>query len=408
MKQSIQLAIISVGDELLQGKVQDTNSTYISAQCFNLGVSTVEVCTIPDTQEVIQDTLERVLSFADLVILSGGLGPTLDDCTREGVALALGRDLLFKDNLWQVIKDRYPIVEIPEINKRQAFLIEGADPLHNDHGTAPGMWIVGDNAKHIGILPGPPREMIPMLHTEVLPRIAKLVQNEPPKITTWRLYGAGESSIAEIVESFGIPHGCYTKGGWIEVQLQQGTQLDRDFQKTLTQLKKALAKKDIIQTDDRDLGALVLERFQERGYTLAFAESLTGGELASTMVAHPGASSVLLGSVVAYSNEIKEKLLGVPKETLMTYGAVSQETARTMAHGVRTISGADITVSVTGIAGPDGGSTEKPVGTFWMGVTTPQGSWEKHFLIPSSRTWVIRKTTHLVYRELLQILEKEG
>ncbi len=404
MKQPIQLVIISVGDELLQGKVQDTNSTYISSQLFALGVPTVEVFTIPDTREIIQHTVATALSLADIVLISGGLGPTLDDCTRDGIALALRRKLLFREDLWQAIQDRYPMVEIPEINRRQAYIIEGAESLQNDHGTAPGMWIPRDKGKYIGVLPGPPREMVPMLQREILPRITDLLGVDSPKITTWRLYGAGESSIAEVVESFGIPHGCYTKDGWIEVQLLQGSETDSNFKKILPELKEALAKKDIIQTDDKDLGLLVMEGFQKKGYSLAFAESLTGGELASTIVAHPGASSVLLGSVVAYSNDIKEKLLGVPKETLIAHGAVSQETACAMAQGVRKISGADITVSVTGIAGPDGGSEEKPVGTFWMGVTTPEGSWEKHFLIPSSRKWVIRKTTHLVYRELLDIL----
>ncbi len=404
MKQSIQLAIISVGDELLQGKVQDTNSTYISSQLFGLGVSTVEVFTIPDTQEVIQHTVTTALSLANVIMISGGLGPTLDDCTRDGIALALGRKLLFREDLWQPIQDRYPMVEIPEINRRQAYIIEGAESLQNDHGTAPGMWITTEQEKYIGVLPGPPREMVPMLHNEILPRVTDLLGVEPPKITTWRLYGAGESSIAEVVESFGIPHGCYTKDGWMEVQLLQGSKSDSNFKKILSELKEALEKKDIIQTDDKDLGLLVMEGFQKKGYTLAFAESLTGGELASTIVGHPGASSVLLGSVVAYSNDIKEKLLGVPKKTLIAHGAVSQETACAMAQGVRKISGADITVSVTGIAGPDGGSDEKPVGTFWMGVTTPEGSWEKQFLIPASRKWVIRKTTHLVYRELLEIL----
>ncbi len=406
MKNRYTATVISVGDEILQGKVHDTNSHYLLSQLNTLGITVEKVETLPDRTERIQQAVQESIRDNSLTFITGGLGPTLDDCTREAVAKALNRNMSFSENCWQMVQERYPLDTIPEVNKRQAFLIDGAESLYNHNGTAPGMWIELPTTKsYIALLPGPPREMEPMFQTTLLPKLAKQIDVTVPSITTWRLYGAGESTIAEILEPFGIPHGCYTKAGWIEIQLIQGSMDTQEFAQRCTAVQQALRDAQIIQTEDTDLGLQVLEGFLERGITLSFAESLTGGELASTMVAHPGASKVLLGSVIAYSNSLKQHLLAVPEETLIQHGAVSKETAAAMAQGVRNITGADITVSVTGIAGPDGGSEKKPVGTLWMGVTTPTGTWEKQFLIPSTRRWVIRKTTHLVYGELLNILE---
>ncbi len=411
---SYTVIIISVGDELLQGKVQDTNSTTIAAQLSLLGITPTRVITIPDNLEALASEVATASSECDCLLITGGLGPTLDDATREGVAQGIGKKLLFQEDLWERIQERYPHSVVPEVNKRQAYLIEGGEALPNEHGTAPGMWITlpkerSTNRKEptastssIGLLPGPPREMIPMFLEQVLPRISASVGTLPPRSTIWRLYGAGESSIAEIIESFKIPHGCYTKDGWIEIQILHPP--EGLSQGLLTQLQEALHEQGILQTEDKPLPLLALEKLKKAGLTVAFAESLTGGDVAAAMVEHPGASRVFLGSIVAYSNQLKENILMVPKKVLTTYGAVSRETARAMAQGARTLTGADITLSVTGIAGPDGGSAEKPIGTVWMGVSTPKESREKMVVIRGNRERIRQKTVQMVYQEILESL----
>ncbi|OHD14807.1 MAG: hypothetical protein A2086_03685 [Spirochaetes bacterium GWD1_27_9] len=407
-----QAAIISIGTEIMRGKIDDTNSTFISRWLKDCGIKlkyriNVEDA-IPDILKAIDYTKE-----CDLFIFTGGLGPTDDDITRDALAKYLNKKLIFNDSSWHMIKEFFIKRDIPiaESNKRQAYLPEGGEHIPNENGTAPGVYYY-DKKKAYFLIPGPPRENQPMLLNLVTPKL-KQIDFIKGEIYTkiFRLYNVGESTIADLFVNFSdeIELGYYfTMGGWVEVHLSQYIENQSDIAKIEPFIKKAeeiFIKNDIFYTEDKNLSLLVLEKLQKSNLKIGFAESITGGSLAAEIVKNAGASNVFEGSIVSYSNKVKEEVLGVSKENLTKFGAVSEEVVKDMAFGLKKIIDADICISISGIAGPTGGSKNKPIGLVYIGFLIKDEFFAIKETFFGDRSRIITRCINYILVELLRRLK---
>ncbi|MBN2351065.1 MAG: CinA family nicotinamide mononucleotide deamidase-related protein [Spirochaetales bacterium] len=405
-------AVIGIGTEIMKGAIDDTNATFLSQWLFNLGLEVRLRVNVPDAREDIAAAL-RAAEGCGLVILTGGLGPTDDDLTREALAAYLGRELVFDEQAWTVMRAFFEKRgrETPESNRRQAFVMTGAEVLSNPNGTAPGQFCEA-GGRHFALLPGPPAENQPMAHGPLLEKLRERgFSSGAPVLRVIRTYGVGESALADLLPgaAFRSEVGWYfSQEGWVEMHFtarddgsgRGAAVVDADCEKART----ALEKSGVFFTGPIDLSTLLLEELAGRGLTIAFAESITGGAMAAELVKNPGASNALRGGVVAYSNEIKEKLLGVSAETLRRRGAVSAETVREMAAGLRERTGADVCVAVSGIAGPDGGSRAKPIGLVHFGFLIGDRDFQLRALLPGNRLRVIRRAVAFAFVETLKAL----
>ena len=339
---------ISVGTEILLGNIVNTNSAYLSEKCALLGLSVYYQTVVGDNEERMKETIRTALERSDVVILTGGLGPTEDDITKEVTAEVMGLPLVEDAHSRERIESYMKQYEkndkkrrITSNNYKQALVPEGALVLDNHNGTAPGL-IIEKNGKTAILLPGPPNEMKPMFEEEVYPFLRK---KQPEIIYSQmvKICGIGESQVAE------------------EIQDQM-----REFEH-FTGAKNRFGKNIFATEENKTLEEAVVDMLKDQGLGLALVESCTGGAVASRIVNVPGASQVFSHGYVTYSNKAKRKCVGVKKSTLKTEGAVSAKCAKEMAKGGCVVSGADICLSVTGLAGPDGGTKEKPVGTVFMG-----------------------------------------
>lgn len=379
--------IIAVGTEMLGADKTDSNSLFITARLNELGVAVRAKAVVGDDFGDLTALLAQALGRVDLVVLTGGLGPTDDDLTRQAVAHVAGRPLVEDPRIVELIRARFErrAMRMPDINRRQALVIEGATTLDNGVGTAPGMWIESDH-KVIVLLPGPPREMRPMFEAVVAGPLAARAGAERMVRRTVRLVGRTESHAEERLKPLyarwaaGQPPIAVTilaARGKIELQL---TARALDEAGAVAVLERAVADvtaafgEDVCSTDGRELEQVVGDLLRARGLRLALAESCTGGLVTSRLTDVPGSSDYVERAVVAYSNRAKVEMLGVPQELITAHGAVSEAVAAAMAEGVRRASGADIGVGVTGIAGPGGGSDAKPVGTVAIAVAGPGDS----------------------------------
>ncbi len=405
-------AIIAVGSELMRGKMDDTNSTYLARWLFDRSISVVMRMNAPDTIEGIVDALKNS-SGADVVICTGGLGPTDDDLTRDALAAYLGTKLVFDDEMWVYIESLFNNrgVTIYNSNKRQAFCLEGGEFLRNKHGTAPGVYINKNGMIYI-LLPGPPKENRPMIENEMAPKLLKdLNIKERLFKTVYRVYGTGESRIADLFENekTDLEVGYYfTADGYIELHFIKNITDDSQiegYRKSIKHFTDLLDREDIFYTDDIDLELALFNILQKNGKTISFAESITGGAMSGKLVKVPGASVVLSGGVTAYSNEIKESVLKVSSKTLQKYGAVSEETVREMAAGCKKIFKTDISVAVSGIAGPDGGSESKPVGLVHIGIDIDGKSSFYKNVFYGDRLGIINRTIIFVYEHIIRELQ---
>jgi nicotinamide-nucleotide amidase len=373
--------IIAVGSELLTPQRVDTNSLYLTEHLNNLGVEVTAKGVIGDDRERLASAVRLAVSRSEIVVLTGGLGPTEDDVTREAVAAALDRTLVYHPEIEAWIAERFRRANrrMAEINKRQAFVVEGAEVLENDRGTAPGLWIDREQVSVL-LLPGPPHELKSMFERECLPRLRRKVPPEVIRTVCFRVAGMGESDLDQLIAP------VYTKyqnpvttvlaaAGDIQVHLRarcateaealallnevampiEGLLGDRIYARSLDPLEKIV-------------GAMLLETRS----SVAVAESMTGGALAERITSVPGSSAYFLGGFLTYTNAMKSALLDVPAETLHRFGAVSRETAEAMANGARLRTGATYAISVTGNAGPDT-SEDKPAGTAYIGLAGPNG-----------------------------------
>jgi len=368
--------ILSVGTELLLGDILNTNSQYLNRRLADLGISVYFNTTVGDNPQRLKKALEIAFSRSDMVIATGGLGPTKDDLTKEVSAEFFGKKLILHEESLNRIKEFFEKRGLPltEGNIKQAYIIEGSKVIPNDWGTAPGI-IYENNGKILILLPGPPREMIPMFETYVVPYLLTL-SSETIQSKVLRVCGLGESfmeeRIKDLIENQTNPTiAPYAKEGEAILRITAKAKSKEEAEKLIEEVEKEIRKRlgDFIYGEgDITIEEVVVKLLIEKGITIAVAESCTGGMISARIVNVPGVSKVFKEGIIAYSNESKIKRLNISEETLKKYGAVSKECALEMARNVALISGADIGLSSTGIAGPEGGTFDKPVGLVYLGL----------------------------------------
>lgn len=364
--------IIAVGTELLVGDIVNTNAQFLSRELFNLGIDMYYQTVAGDNRVRLTEAIKLAFSRAELVIFSGGLGPTKDDLTKETVAEYFQVPLLFHKEIAAEIES-YLKGKCPASNMKQAYIPENAVILHNRCGTAPGV-ILEKNGKTAVLLPGPPRELLPMFSEQVVPylraRSAYVMES-----LVLRLFGIGEAKVGEVIadlmENANPTVAPYAKDNEVTLRIAAKAENEAEAAAQIEQTRRKIEERlgaYIYGYNEEDMAHTVGRLLLQRKLSIACAESCTAGLLTAALGDIPGISAVLSESVVTYSNEAKIKYLGVSPDTLSAFGAVSEQTAREMAQGICRAAGADIGVSVTGIAGPDGGTEEKPVGLVYVGV----------------------------------------
>ena len=387
----LQVELITIGDELLLGYTIDTNAAHISRALAEAGVTVVRRTTVGDEADKIAAAVSEALDRTGAVITTGGLGPTSDDLTKPSIARIFGRKMELDEEIATALerrwKSRFPAGKFPATNRVQAEIPEGAVVLTNRHGSAPGIWLEDEKGRWVAMIPGVPREMRGMLADELLPRIKALgaVSDSAVVSRTLRTTGIAESAIAELIgpRFLGEPG---TELGSLPLAYLPGI-AGVDLRVTARGLPRGRAEElvgqAILKLRDRvgayvygegetDLAAVVLDHCRAANLKLAVAESCTGGLLGERITNIPGSSEVFLGGVIAYHNDVKRDWLGVPAEDLARFGAVSEEVVLKMATGVRAKMGAGIGIAITGVAGPGGGTPEKPVGLVWIAVAAAE------------------------------------
>lgn len=410
----ITAAIIAVGSELMRGKMDDTNSTFFAQWFEKLGIKVKYRVNVADVGSEIVSAM-RYCRDADILITTGGLGPTKDDLTRIAAAEYAGKELVFFPMLWKKIEAYLKTKKYPcyESNKQQAYLWDGVEVMDNCCGTAPGLFYK-NNRQIIALLPGPPNENRVMAEKQLLPRLEKykLVQGKFFADVV-RVYGIGESGIADLFAKqddryFDIGY-YFSNNGYVELHFrhfsEDGTK-PSDFDKNVKACKKILTDNAIFFTEDKPIEQILYEVLQEKKKTISFAESCTGGKISSTFVKTAGVSQVYAGGVVSYTVEMKQKILGVTKDTIARYGVVSAQTVKEMAYGIKKITGSNIAVSVSGVAGPGSDADGNPAGLVWFGLDI-DGMTEEFSVQFSGlkREQVIQKVVNQAFISILQRLK---
>jgi nicotinamide-nucleotide amidase len=386
--------IIAVGSELLTPDKLDTNSLFLTEELNGIGIEVVRKTVVGDDRDLLGAVFRDALNRVPLIIACGGLGPTEDDLTRETVADLLGRRLKRNDEILRYIQGRFRSMgrEMPDVNVRQAMVPEGAEILENPRGTAPGLWLE-TNGCAIALLPGPPRELKPLVREQVLPRLERRVSGVRLYHRELRVTGLGESHVEQrilpIYSRYPAVHTTILAApGEVQIHLRLWTDDAQHAQKTLDEMVQGfeLALTDrIFSYDGRGLEEVVARDLTVNNATIAAAESCTGGLLAQRLTSIAGSSSYFLGGVVVYSNELKSAWTDVPPEMILAKGAVSAEVAVALAEGIRRRVGSTLGVGITGIAGPGGGSEEKPVGTVHVAISHAGGVKERGARFPGDR-----------------------
>jgi nicotinamide-nucleotide amidase len=377
--------IIAVGSEMLTHQRVDTNSLYLTGELNNLGVEVVLKSVIGDDRDRLADAICRAVSRHEILIISGGLGPTEDDVTRDAVAQALGRKLVFHDAIADAIEQRFLAAKrkMAEINKRQAFVIEGADILANDRGTAPGQWVEESGAV-VMLLPGPPHELKAMFERECLPRLTRLVPKQAIRTVFLRVAGMSESDldalIAPVYKKYENPATTIlAANGDLQIHLRArcGTVEESDALLAEVAAPIEMLLGDRVYSRNGDPMEVVVGRMlKERHATVAVAESATGGMLGERFTSVPGSSEYFAGGFITYTDAMKMDLLGVPPETLEQFGAVSEQTAAAMAAAARLRAKSTYALAISGEAGPD--ASGAPVGTMYVAVADEVGTQVAH------------------------------
>lgn len=375
-------SIITIGDEILIGQIVDTNSASIARHLNAAGVVVSERSSVGDRREQITEAVRRAMRDCDIVILTGGLGPTKDDITKKTLAELFGSGMRFDRSVAEHVQRMLEArgIAYNDLNRDQALVPECCTVLFNAHGTAPGMWFERDGRVVVS-LPGVPFEMEHLMTDQVMPRLKARFALRQIVHRTLITSGLAESMLAEKIAPWeeALPdylHLAYLPSpGVVRLRLSayevEGESVSQEIERRFAELQR-LIPRHVIGFEQATMQELVHRLLSRHGRTLATAESCTGGAIASRFTALPGASAYFLCGVVSYSNRAKSDLLGVPAETIGRQGAVSEEVARLMAEGARRAAGADYAVATTGIAGPSGGSEQKPVGTVWMAVAGPR------------------------------------
>lgn len=373
-----------MGTEILRGDIDDTNSGELARWLYQRGFDVTDIRAVPDDLEVLAHAFREILSRTSLVISTGGLGPTADDVTREALALALGRDLVAHRESVKRVREFFQGRGLPmtDNNLRQAMIPQGGQVVGNARGTAPGIMVAGPPL--IVCLPGPPREWKPMLE-KVEPEILRLKGSGAESRVSHHILvvGLGESRTEDHLERLDLPAGLtwatYAGSGQVDLFLEARGECEIQareiLERSVCRIRESLGK-HVITSGARRLEEDLVRRLEEASLTLGVAESCTGGLLGHSVTSVPGSSRVFLGGIVAYDNSVKTRVVGVKEETIRRWGAVSPQVALEMAQGARKALGSDLGVGITGIAGPGGGSREKPVGTSYIAVSGPWGERE--------------------------------
>jgi len=408
--------ILCVGTELLLGDIVNTNATFLSSRLADLGINVYRHTAVGDNPERLKRALRAAVDECDLIIMSGGLGPTYDDLTKETVVEFFGRKMYLHEESLNSIKEYFKRLgkTMVDSNIKQAMMPEGAIVFGNPYGTAPALAIVDEEKnKTVVMLPGPPNELIPLFNEQVAPYLA--TRRHGALISkNINIFGIGESHIEDLIgplmqTATNPTVAPYCSVGEVRLRVtakaESALEASRLCDEMIDRIYKTEIGKYIYGVDAKSIEGAVVEFLKREGLTLATAESCTGGLIAKRITDVSGASDVFLGTCVTYANSAKERLVGVSHETLEAHGAVSEKTAAEMARGVRLALGADIGISTTGIAGPTGGSEEKPVGTVYVGISTKDGESVKKLSLSAmkSREYIRNvSSSHALY----SILEK--
>lgn len=392
--------ILCVGTEILLGDIINTNAAYLSQRLAELGIPVYHQSVVGDNPKRLADELSAAFERADLVIMTGGLGPTCDDLTKETVASLFGYPLVEDEEALEFIKRYFKTrgIKMTKNNEKQAFVPEGCIVFHNDCGTAPGMAIEGDEGSLLSgraaiLLPGPPREMTAMFEKSALPYLKSRTSSALVSKNV-QLIGIGESTAESILrplidESINPTIAPYAKAGEVRMRVTARASSKEDASAMcdalIERIRQTEVGKFIYGVDVGSIENAVILKLRADGKTLATAESCTGGFIAKRITDIAGSSDVFVGTAVTYANEAKIKMLGVKPETLEKWGAVSEAVAIEMADGIRKTLGADVGISTTGIAGPGGGTDEKPVGTVWIAISTERGTRAKLLTLSPQR-----------------------
>lgn len=406
--------IIAVGSELLTPYRLDTNSLFLTDQLNRFGIPVVHKAIVGDAPDEMRSSFQHALGRADVVVACGGLGPTDDDRTRQTVAALLGRRLLQNDDVLRKLQERFRRFgrAMPEINKRQALVIEGADVLPNPRGTAPGQWIEA-NGHILILLPGVPNEMRALMENEVGPRLAKLGNKTRLYTRDLRIVGLFES---EVDQRVGPLYAEYADTETTILATAKGIELhpriwsddptlaEARLDELVSRMGLVLGE-NLVSTRGELIEEVVARMLTENRATIAVAESCTGGLVAERLTSISGSSVYFLGGVVCYSNEMKTSMAGVPPDLIESKGAVSAEVARALASGIRKRTGATLGLGVTGIAGPGGGTPEKPVGLVHIAIADERGSQQAVLQLPGDRERIrmfsVQRAMNLVRRYYL-------
>ena len=410
--------IITIGDEILIGQIVDTNSAWISEQLNLYGIEVYQITSVHDSREHILSAIDNARKNADLVLITGGLGPTKDDITKHTLCEYFNTRLVLNEEVLAWVQDMLTQrgVQLNQLNRDQALVPENCIVIPNRTGTAPGMWFEKDNTIFVS-MPGVPFEMMDMMEKEILPRLQRTGKTESIYHKTVLTQGLPESMLAEKVEEWENQLPPFIKLAYLPSALMvklrlsaYGTDmffLKSEVEKQVDRLKTIIPN-HIFGYNDETLAGVIGRKLTELGCTLSTAESCTGGNIAHFITSNPGSSAYFVGSVVAYSNEIKKQLLGVSAESLEKYGAVSEQVAREMATGVKKQMQTDYAVSTTGIAGPDGGTEEKPVGTVWVAVAGKNEVVAKKFNFLHNRERNILRSTQSALNLLRCLIIQEN
>lgn len=389
--------IITIGDEILMGQILDTNSQYMARKLTGIGVEVIEQLSIPDKRDEIYETVDYAMQEADLILVTGGLGPTKDDVTKKVLAEYFGSRIVFHPQamewLEELLRDRN--LPMNENNRSQAYLPDNCRILRNFKGTASGMWFER-GWKSLISMPGVPFEMEHLMDTYVIPDLKAKYPHLQLGYKMLKVYDVAESQLAQHLENWenalkdGIKLAYLPSPGLVRLRITAKGEAVKLLEETYDSLKEVLQGMRYTEGEDaleKQIGILL----RKKGVTVSTAESCTGGEIAHLLTSVPGSSDYFKGSVVAYANEVKINVLGVSPEDINREGAVSEPVVLQMAEGVKKLTGTDYAVSTSGIAGPDGGTEEKPVGTVWIGVATPEGSFARKFVFSFTRERNIAK-----------------
>lgn len=407
--------IIAIGSELLTPTKTDTNSLWLTEKLNEIGIEVKLKTVVGDDESRLEETIKDALRRSDIVISTGGLGPTEDDITRKVSARAVGRELVFREDVLAEVKKRFASMkrEMPEINRRQAFVIEEAEVLPNPNGSAAGMLFEQDGKLFI-ILPGPPRENKPMFENFVLPRLREMAGEVFVKRRILRVAGMGESAVDEMIApiylSYENPQTTILfNRSEIEIHLTAQGKSETEAEKLLDEVAGKIAEtigSSVFSVNDETMEEVIGKLLSEGSKTVSLAESCTGGLIAERLTEISGSSHYFVEGVVAYANEAKIRTLNVPADLIEKHGAVSSEVAEAMAKGMRERAQTDYAVSVTGIAGPGGGNREKPVGLVFIGFASDAKTISIKINLPGDRYLIRWRASQaaldLLRREMLK------